>query len=42
MNKHKETKQIDRIVSRGKHIFEMHAPTLGNNAKPLETIHARK
>ena len=40
--KHKETKQIYRIISRDKHIFEMHDPTRGDNSKTMEITYTRK
>ena len=40
--KHKETKQIYRILSRDKHVFEMHDPTRGDNSKAMEITYTRK
>jgi Protein of unknown function (DUF1579) len=40
--KHKETKQIYRILSADKHIFEMHDPTKGDNSRTMEIIYTRK
>ncbi len=40
--KHKETKQIYRIVSHDKHVFEMHDPTRGDNSKTMEITYTRK
>src|SRR5262245_32427570 len=34
--KHKETKQIYRILSPDKHVFEMHDPTRGESSKLME------
>jgi hypothetical protein len=41
-DKHKETKQIYRILSRDKHVFEMHDPTRGENSKVMEITYTRK
>jgi Protein of unknown function (DUF1579) len=40
--KHKATKQIYRIISRDKHVFEMHDPARGENSKTMEIIYTRK
>jgi hypothetical protein len=40
--KHKQTKQIYRILSRDKHVFEMHDPTRGDNSKVMEITYTRK
>jgi hypothetical protein len=40
--KHKSTKQIYRIISRDKHVFEMHDPTMGENSKTMEITYTRK
>jgi hypothetical protein len=40
--KNKETKQVYRIVSRDKHIFEMHDPSKGEHSKMLEITYTRK
>lgn len=40
--KHKETKQIVRIISPDKHVFEMHDPTRGANSKTMEITYTRK
>lgn len=40
--KDKATRQIYRIVSREKHIFEMHDPARGENSKTLEITYTRK
>jgi hypothetical protein len=40
--KDKATRQIYRIVSREKHIFEMHDPARGDNSKTLEITYTRK
>jgi hypothetical protein len=40
--KHKESKQIYRILSRDKHIFEMHDPARGDNSKTMEITYTRK
>jgi len=40
--KHKETKQIYRILSPDKHVFEMHDPTKGDNSKEMEITYTRK
>ena len=41
-DKHKETKQIYRILSRDKHVFEMHDPARGENSKAMEITYTRK
>src|SRR5262245_3725839 len=41
-DKHKQTKQIFRIISRDKHVFEMHDPTKGDNSKDMEITYTRK
>jgi hypothetical protein len=40
--KNKETKQIYRIISHDKHIFEMHDPSRGDNSKTMEIVYTRK
>jgi hypothetical protein len=40
--KNKETKQIYRILSQDKHIFEMHDPSLGEHSKVMEITYTRK
>jgi len=40
--KHKATKQIYRILSRDKHVFEMHDPSKGDNSKTMEITYTRK
>jgi hypothetical protein len=40
--KHKEMKQICRIVSSDKHVFEMHDPATGDNSKTMEITYIRK
>jgi len=40
--KNKETRQIYRILSRDKHVYEMHDPTRGDNSKTLEITYTRK
>jgi hypothetical protein len=40
--KHKETKQVYRIVSHDKHVFEMHDPARGENSKTMEITYTRK
>jgi uncharacterized protein DUF1579 len=40
--KHKPAKQIYRIISNDKHIFEMHDPTLGDRSKTMEITYTRK
>jgi hypothetical protein len=40
--KHKETKQIYRIASHDKHIFEMHDPARGDKSKTMEITYTRK
>ena len=40
--KHKETRQIYLIISSNKHIFEMHDPARGDNAKTMEITYTRK
>ena len=41
-DKHKKSTLISRIVSKDKHIFEMHDPTLGANSKVMEITYTRK
>src|SRR5262245_12866373 len=41
-DKHKQTKQIFRFLSRDKHVFEMHDPTKGENSKEMEITYTRK
>ena len=40
--KNKEATQIYRILSRDKHVFEMHDPTRGDASKTMEITYARK
>jgi hypothetical protein len=40
--KHKQTKQIFRIISRDKHVFEMHDPKQTGNSKTMEITYTRK
>jgi hypothetical protein len=40
--KEKPAKQVYRIISRDKHIFEMHDPRLGANSKTMEITYTRK
>ena len=40
--KEKPSKQVYRILSRDKHIFEMHDPRLGANSKTMEITYTRK
>jgi hypothetical protein len=40
--RHKQTKQILRIVSRDKHVFEMHDPARGESSKTMEITYTRK
>jgi Protein of unknown function (DUF1579) len=40
--KHKTTTQIYRILSRDKHVFEMHDPARGTNSKVMEITYIRK
>jgi hypothetical protein len=40
--KNKATKQIYRVLSRDKHVFEMHDPTRGENSKTMEIVYTRK
>jgi hypothetical protein len=40
--KNKATTQIFRILSRDKHVFEMHDPTRGDNSKTMEITYTRK
>jgi len=40
--KHKKSTLISRIVSKDKHIFEMHDPSLGANSKVMEITYTRK
>jgi hypothetical protein len=39
---HKASKQIIRILSHDKHVFEMHDPTLGDKSKTLEITYTRR
>ena len=39
---HKASKQIIRIISRDKHIYEMYDPSKGANAKTMEITYTRK
>ncbi len=39
---HKAAKQIIRVISRDKHIYEMHDPTKGANSKTMEITYTRK
>ena len=41
-DKHKETRQIYRVLSRDKHVFEMHDPSRGENSKAMEITYTRK
>ena len=41
-DKHKQTKQIFRIISHDKHVFEMHDPSKGDNSKEMEITYTRK
>jgi hypothetical protein len=41
-DKHKTTTQIYRILSRDKHVFEMHDPARGDNSKVMEITYSRK
>jgi hypothetical protein len=40
--KEKPAKQVYRLISRDKHIFEMHDPRLGANSKTMEITYTRK
>ena len=40
--KHKTAKQIYRIISRDKHVFEMHDPSRGSDTKAMEITYTRK
>jgi hypothetical protein len=40
--KDKASKQIYRIISRDKHVFEMHDPSKGANSKTMEITYTRK
>lgn len=40
--KDKQSKQLYRIISRDKHIYEMHDPTKGANSKTMEITYTRK
>jgi hypothetical protein len=40
--KHKETKQIYRILGPDKHVFEMHDPSKGDKSKEMEITYTRK
>jgi len=39
---HKAGKQICRVLSHNTHVFEMHDPALGENAKTMEITYTRK
>jgi hypothetical protein len=41
-DKHKQAKQVYRIISRDKHVFEMHDPSKGENSKEMEIAYTRK
>ena len=41
-DKNKQARLISRIVSKDKHIFEMHDPSLGANSKIMEITYTRK
>ncbi len=41
-DKHKQTKQVFRIISRDKHVFEMHNPAKGDNSKEMEITYTRR
>ena len=41
-DEHKQTKQIFRIISRDKHVFEMHDPSKGDDSKEMEITYTRK
>ena len=40
--KHKKSTLIHRIISKDKHVFEMHDPAQGNNSKRMEITYTRK
>ena len=40
--KDKATTQIYRILSRDRHVFEMHDPARGENSKVMEITYIRK
>ena len=40
--KNKEAKMVYRLLSRDKHVFEMHDPALGSNSKMMEITYTRK
>jgi len=40
--KHKKSTLIYRIISKDKHVFEMHDPAQGNNSKMMEITYTRK
>ena len=40
--KHKKSTLIHRIISKDKHVFEMHDPAQGNNSKMMEITYTRK
>jgi hypothetical protein len=40
--KHKQSRQIYRIISPDKHVYEMHDPTLGAKSKTMEITYTRK
>ncbi len=39
---HKPTRQVIRILSNDRHIFEMHDPSKGENSKEMEIVYTRK
>ncbi|HEX5221729.1 MAG TPA: DUF1579 domain-containing protein [Verrucomicrobiae bacterium] len=41
-DKNKQARMITRIVSKDKHVFEMHDPSLGANSKVMEITYTRK
>jgi hypothetical protein len=40
--KNKPMKQVVRVLSKDKHVYEMHDPTLGANTKTMEITYTRK
>jgi hypothetical protein len=40
--KDKPMKQVFRVISQDKHIFEMHDPSKGSNSKTMEIIYTRR
>lgn len=41
-DKHRKARLVSRIISKDKHVFEMHDPALGVNSKMMEITYTRK